>query len=119
MDSEVPESSYRKKFPKGKDWKTPKKNPYGFCGLDPESYHGMEVIAISIEKHNELKQELEDLKTEYYFNIRNKHMEYLDLKKDFSTVVTTLNNLFQGDPKNEYIKKTLQRVGIIPKGDIY
>ena len=61
----------------------------------------------------------EDLKTEYHFNMRNKHMEYLDLKKDFNTVVTCINNLFQGDPKNEYIKKTLQRVGIIPKGDIH
>ena len=94
MGSEAPESSYRKKFPKGPDWKTPKKNPFGFCGLNESSYHGMETIAISIEKYN-------------------------DLMKDFSTVVTTLNNLFQGDPKNEFIKKTLQRVGIIPKGDIY
>ena len=119
MGSEVPEDSYRKRFPKGKDWKTPKKNPFGFCGLNESSYHGMETVAISIEKYNELKQELEDLKTEYYFNIRNKHMEYLDLKKDFNTVVTCINNLFQGDPKNEFIKKTLQRVGIIPKGDIY
>ena len=86
--------SYRKKFPKGPDWKTPEKNPYGFCGLEESSHHGMEVIAISIEKYN-------------------------DLMKDFSTAVTTLNNLLQGAPKNEYIKKTLQRVGIFPKGDIY
>ena len=94
MDSEAPESSYRKRFPKGPDWETPKKNPYGFCGLNESSYHGMETVAISIEKYN-------------------------DLMKDFNTVVTTLNNLLQGDPKNEYIKKTLQRVGIIPKGDIH
>ena len=94
MDSEAPEDSYRKKFPKGKDWKTPKKNPYGFCGLNDSSYHGMETVAISIEKYN-------------------------DLMKNFSIVVTTLNNLLQGDPNNEYIKKTLQRVGIIPKGDIH
>ena len=94
MAGEAQESSYRKKFPKGKDWKTPKKNPYGFCGLNESSYHGMETVAISIEKYN-------------------------DLMKDFSIVVTTLNNLLQGDPNNEYIKKTLQRVGIIPKGDIH
>ena len=90
MDSEAPESSYRKRFPKGKDWKTPKKNPYGFCGLNESSYHGMETVAISIEKYN-------------------------DLMKDFNTVVTTLNNLLQDDPDNEYIKKTLQRIGIHPK----
>ena len=82
--------SYRKKFPKGKDWKTPKKNPYGFCGLYESSYHSMETVAISIEKYN-------------------------DLMKDFNTVVTTLNNLLQEDPNNEYIKKTLQRVGIHPE----
>ena len=34
MDSEAPESSYRIRFPKGKDRKTPKKNPFGFCGLN-------------------------------------------------------------------------------------
>ena len=50
----------------------------------------METIAISIEKYN-------------------------DLMKDFSIVVTTLNNMLQGDPNNEYIKKTLQRVGIHPE----
>jgi hypothetical protein len=94
MAGEVQESSYRKRFPKGKDWKTPKKNPYGFCGLNESSYHGMETVAISIEKYN-------------------------DLMKDFNIVVTTLNSLFQGDPENEFIKKTLQRVGIIPKGDIH
>ena len=44
------EESYRKKFPKGKDWKTPKKNPYGFCGLNESSYHGMETIGYSKEK---------------------------------------------------------------------
>ena len=53
--------SYRKKFPKGKDWKTPKKNPYGFCGLNESSYHGMETIAISIEKYNELKEKYDTL----------------------------------------------------------
>ena len=42
------DSSYRKKFPKGPDWKTPEKNPYGFCGLNESSYHGMETVAISI-----------------------------------------------------------------------
>ena len=42
--------SYREKFPKGPDWKTPKKNPYGFCGLNESSYHGMEVVGYAKEK---------------------------------------------------------------------
>jgi len=90
MASEAPESSYRKRFPKGKDWKTSKKNPYGFCGLNESSYHSMETVAVSIDKYN-------------------------DLMKDFSCVVTALNNILQTDPANEYVKKTLQKVGIIPK----
>ena len=79
MDSEAQEDSYkksyRKKFPKGKDWKTPKKNPYGFCGLDEDSYHGMETVAISIEKYNELKEKYEELEQKYYFDMRNKQIE--------------------------------------------
>ena len=90
MDSEAQESSYRKRFPKGKDWKTPKKNPYGFCGLQEDSYHSMETVAVSIDKYN-------------------------DLMKDFSCVVTALNSILHDDPTNAYIKKTLQRVGIYPK----
>ena len=43
----------------------------------------METIAISIEKYN-------------------------DLMKDFNTGVTTLNNLLQEDPNNEYIKKIME-----------
>ena len=79
MVSEAQESSYRKRFPKGKDWKDPKPNPYGFCGLHPDSYHGMETIAISIDKHNEVVKELKDkiseLETELYFCYRNKKIE--------------------------------------------
>jgi len=115
MDSEVPESSYRKKFPKGKDWKTPKKNPYGFCGLNESSYHGMEVVAISIEKYNELKDELEQLKNDYHFNIRNKHIEYDMLRKDFSKLVTAMNNLLQENPDDGYIKMVLEEIGVRPK----
>ena len=84
------EKSYRKKFPKGKDWKTPKKNPYGFCGLNESSYHGMETVAVSIEKYNELM-------------------------RNFNRTVTTLNNILQSDPANEYVRKTLEAVDIIPK----
>ena len=92
---EAQESSYRTKFPKGRDWEDPKPNPFTTgVSTSPDAIHGVEITAISIEKYN-------------------------DLMKDFSTVVTTLNNLLQGDPKNEYIKKTLQRVGIFPKGDIH
>ena len=115
MASEAQESSYRKRFPKGKDWKTPKKNPYGFCGLNESSYHGMETVGISIEKHNELKQELEDLKNDYHFSIRNKHMEYEMLRKDFSKLVTAMNNLLQENPNDEYIKTVLKDVGILPE----
>ena len=80
MDSEALESSYRKRFPKGKDWKEPKPNPFGHCGLDPDSYHGMETVAVSIEKYNELKQKYEDLEKQYYFDMRNKQIEIEVLK---------------------------------------
>ena len=80
MASEAQESSYRKRFPKGKDWKTPKKNPYGFCGLNESSYHGMETVAVSIDKYNELKQKYEELEKQYYFDMRNKQMEIEVLK---------------------------------------
>ena len=115
MDSEAQESSYRKRFPKGKDWKTPKKNPYGFCGLQESSYHGMEVIAVSIEEHEKLKEELEQLKTDYHFNIRNKHIEYDMLQKDFNKLVTAMNNLLQENPNDAYIKRVLEDVGVRPK----
>ena len=80
MASEAQESSYRKRFPKGKDWKTPKKNPYGFCGLNESSYHSMETVAVSIDKYNELKQKYEELEKQYYFDMRNKQMEIEVLK---------------------------------------
>ena len=79
--------AYRKKFPKGKDWKDPKPNPFGHCGLNPDSYHGMEIIAVSIEKYEELKEkykkleeEIEQLKNQYYFDMRNKQVEIETLK---------------------------------------
>ena len=78
--SEEYEESYRKKFPKGKDWKTPKKNPFGFCGLNEDSYHGMETVAISIEKYNELKEKYEELEQKYYFGMRDKQIEIEVLK---------------------------------------
>ena len=90
MDSEVQESSYRKKFPKGKDWVQPTPNPHGFCGLNPDSYHGMETVAIDIEKYNKLM-------------------------RDFSRVVVALNQLLQENPEDSYIKTVLQDVGVHPK----
>ena len=77
------DSAYRKKFPKGKDWKVPKPNPYrdGGSGLHPDSYHGMETVAISIEKYNELKQKYKDLEKKYYFDLRNKQIEIEVLKQ--------------------------------------
>ena len=77
------DSAYRKRFPKGKDWKDPKPNPFGHCGLDPDSYHGMETVAVSIEKYNELKQKYEDLEKQYYFDMRNKQIEIEVLKKKY------------------------------------
>ena len=74
------DSGYRKRFPKGKDWIEPKPNPFGHCGLDPNSYHGMETVAVSIEKYNELKQKYEDLEKQYYFDMRNKQIEIEVLK---------------------------------------
>ena len=92
------ESSYRKRFPKGKDWKTPKKNPYGFCGLNESSYHGMETVAVSIEKYEEAQKEINrlqilwakqsdeirELKKEYYFGMRNKQIEIETLKNQIN-----------------------------------
>jgi hypothetical protein len=135
MASEAQESSYeksyRKRFPKGKDWVEPKPNPFGHCGLNPSSYHGMEVIGYSKdkvvdfdsdemfqekllvcntkdmtrkeldyfadrmriernsyflrkeeseEKIEELENEIEQLKQQYYFDMRNKQMQIEVLK---------------------------------------
>jgi hypothetical protein len=77
------DSAYRKRFPKGKDWIEPKPNPFGHCGLDPNSYHGMETVAVSIEKYNELKQKYEDLEKQYYFDMRNKQIEIEVLKNKY------------------------------------
>ena len=74
------DDTYRKRFPKGKDWVEPKPNPFGHCGLNPDSYHGMETVAVSIEKYNELKQKYEDLEKQYYFDMRNKQIEIEVLK---------------------------------------
>ena len=74
--------AYRKKFPKGKDWQDPKPNPYrdGGSGLHPDSYHGMETVAVSIEKYEKLELQLEEVKQQYYFDMRNKQMEIEVLK---------------------------------------
>ena len=74
------DSAYRKRFPKGKDWKDPKPNPFGHCGLNPDSYHGMETVGVSIEKYEELELQLEEVKQQYYFDMRNKQMEIEVLK---------------------------------------
>ena len=76
-------NAYRKRFPKGKDWIEPKPNPFGHCGLNPDSYHGMETVAVSIEKYNELKQKYEDLEKQYYFDMRNKQIEIEVLKNKY------------------------------------
>ena len=81
------DSAYRKRFPKGKDWKDPKPNPFGHCGLNPDSYHGMETIGVSIKKYEELEKKVEELELkleqreqDYYLDMRNKQMEIEVLK---------------------------------------
>jgi len=88
---EALENKYREKFSKGEDWKEPTPNPFNEndTRISIDSYHGMEVVGISIEKYN-------------------------DLKKDFDILVTAINQRLQYID-DEFFKKTLQRVGIIPK----
>jgi len=116
MDSEVQESSYRKRFPKGKDWKEPKKNPHGFCGLNESSYHGMETVAMDIEKHNEeiskLKSKIKELETEMYYIIRNNKIDNNTLQNNFNKSITALNQLLQEDENNEFIKQVLMDIGV-------
>ena len=52
-------NTYRKKFPKGKDWKEPESNPYDAkdSRISPDSYHSMEIIGVSINKYNKLKED--------------------------------------------------------------
>ena len=51
--------SYRKRFPKGKDWKEPKPGEFNLEGLriSPNAYHGMKVIGI-LKKHKKLKKKI-------------------------------------------------------------
>ena len=42
-------------------------------------------------------------------------MEYEMLRKDFSKLVTAMNNLLQENPDDEYIKTILKDVGILPE----
>ena len=48
--------SYRKRFPKGKDWIEPEPGEFNFEGLriSPNAYHGMKVIGVSIKKYEKL-----------------------------------------------------------------
>ena len=66
-------------------------------------------------ENTKLKEELEQLKNDYHFSIRNKHMEYDMLQKDFSKLVTAMNTLLQNNPDDEYIKMVLEDVGVRPK----
>jgi hypothetical protein len=135
MDLEAQESeytkAYRKKFPKGKDWKTPPKNPHGFCGLDEDSYHGMEIIAVDIEKYEQAQTEItrlqllvaeeldknRKLEFDLYFITRNNKIENNPLKVNFDKTVTALNQLLQEDKNNEYIKQVLVDIGIAPNNN--
>ena len=94
--------SYRKKFPKGKDWKTPKKNPYGFCGLNESSYHGMEVIGVTKEKYEELEQKLEQQTQDYHFDMRNKQMELVMLQSRLDTLEQGFDDL---ERENKELRK--------------
>ena len=76
--SEVEVDSYRKRFPKGKDWKPQIKNPFGHCGLNEDSYHGMdEELKDTMEG---LEFELASVKQQFYFDMRNKQIEIEVLK---------------------------------------
>ncbi len=83
MASEAQESSYeksyRKRFPKGKDWVEPKPNPFGHCGLNPSSYHGMETIGVSIEKYEELEKKVEELE----LKLEQREQDYLTVNTFF------------------------------------
>ena len=94
--------SYRKRFPKGKDWKTPKKNPYGFCGLNESSYHGMEVIGVTKEKYEELEQKLEQQTQDYHFDMRNKQMELVMLQSRLDTLEQGFDDL---ERENKELRK--------------
>ena len=102
MASEAQESSYRKRFPKGKDWKTPKKNPYGFCGLNESSYHGMEVIGMTKEKYEELEQKLEQKTQDFHFDMRNKQMELVMLQNRLDTLEQGFDDL---ERENKELRK--------------
>tara|TARA_B100000287_G_scaffold235425_1_gene221700 strand:+ start:168 stop:569 length:402 start_codon:yes stop_codon:yes gene_type:complete len=101
--------SYRKRFPKGKDWKTPKKNPYGFCGLNESSYHGMEVIGVTKEKYEELEQKLEQQTQDYHFDMRNKQMELVMLQSRLDTLEAANVTLAQGFDDLERENKELRK----------
>ena len=94
--------SYRKRFPKGKDWKTPKKNPYGFCGLNESSYHGMEVIGMTKEKYEELEQKLEQKTQDFHFDMRNKQMELVMLQNRLDTLEQGFDDL---ERENKELRK--------------
>ena len=96
--------SYRKRFPKGKDWKTPKKNPYGFCGLNESSYHGMEVIGMTKEKYEELEQTIEQQTQDYHFDMRNKQMELVMLQNRLDTLEQGFDDL---ERENKELRKSL------------
>tara|TARA_Y100000034_G_scaffold89552_1_gene107800 strand:+ start:587 stop:763 length:177 start_codon:yes stop_codon:yes gene_type:complete len=52
--------SYRKRFPKGKDWKDPKPGEFNSEGLRVSSnaYHGVKEVGVSIKKYKKLKKVL-------------------------------------------------------------
>ena len=76
--------TYRKKFPKGPDWEKPKPNPFNLESEPriPESaYHGMEVVGVTIEKYNELKDKLGNVD---YDNVLDKDTLIIASYKDMS-----------------------------------
>ncbi|MBC8437157.1 hypothetical protein H8D85_02415 [bacterium] len=119
----IHEKAYRKRFPKGKDWKEPQKNPFGFCGLNEDSYHGMETIAISIGEHEKAEKEINRLQVlwaEKEDEIRKlkKDLEYFreqssqKLNKALSKCVTFLNQELQSG--NDRVKLILKEIGVTP-----
>lgn len=107
-------SSYRKRFPKGDDWKEPKKNPYGFCGLHPSSYHSMKTVGVTTEKHEEAQKEINRLQilwAKQSDEIRALNKENQDINNALSKCVTFLNQELQNG--NERVKLVLNDIGVL------
>ena len=73
-------NTYRKKFPKGKDWIEPEPNPFGSeQRISTDSYHGMETIGYSKERVTGYNKE--DVLSDKLIVVRVRDMSREDLEK--------------------------------------